>query len=185
MWTILAEKPLLISIMIGIIVAGLLYTWLQTGNKRVGIAALVISLLIPGSYYLAASIVTDRELILDAIHTTAAAVEQNDHNSAVTVIADPAIRQRALGELPRFEFHRISVRNIRTSMVTGSMPPEATVDLDATVTASLSNGSMRNVTVPRRVILTFQKQPDGSWQVTDYTHMPLTGGADNFTPNRL
>lgn len=185
MWTILAEKPLLISIMVGVIVAGLIYVWLQTGNKRIGLAAVIISLLIPAAYYVAESIVTDREKILDAIYSTAAAVEQNDHESAVVVIGDPAVRRRALQELPRYEFHRINVRNIQINPVKGSYPPEATVDLDASVTASMSKGGMRNVTIPRRVILTFQEQPDKSWVVTDYTHKPLTGGADAFTPNRI
>ncbi|QEF99121.1 MraY-like glycosyltransferase [Stieleria maiorica] len=185
MWTILAEKPLLISIMVGGVVAGLLYGWLQTGNKRLGVASLATALLIPVSFYVADSIVTDREKILQAIYATAEAVEQNDHESAVIHIADRATRQRALSELPNYEFHRIGVRNIQINMVTGSLPPEATVDLDASVTASMNRGGVRNIRVPRRVVLTFQQQPDGEWMVTDYTHMPLTGGADGFTPNRI
>lgn len=185
MWSMLAENPLLISIMIGVIVMAMLYGWLQTGNKRVAFAALAIALLIPGAYYLAGSIVTDREKILAAIYATAEAVEQNDHETAVLFIADRATRQRALQELPNYEFHRIGVRNIEITMVAGSYPQEASVDLDASVTASMAKGGLRNVRVPRRVILTFQKQPDESWVVTDYTHLPLTGGTDNFTPNRI
>lgn len=183
MWTILAENPVLISIMIAAVVAGLLYGWMQTGDKRVGIAALIVALLIPAAYLLSESIVTDREKILDAIYTTAAAVEQNDHTTAVMVIGDNATRQRALDELPKYEFHRVGVRNVQIKMVSGSIPPEATVDLDASVRASMVRGGMQNISVPRRVILTFKKQSDGAWVVTDYTHMPLTGGADQFTPN--
>lgn len=185
MWTILAENPLLISIMIGVVVAGLFYGWLQTGNKRLGIATLCTALLIPAAFYAADAIVTDREKILEAIYTTAEAVERNDHESAMVYVADPATRQRALNELPNYEFHRLTVRNIQIKFVTGSYPLEANVDLDASVTASLSSGTMRDVRVPRRVILTFQKQPDDSWLVTDYTHRPLAGGADSFTPNRI
>lgn len=185
MWTIFAENPLMISIMIGIVVIGLLYGWLQTGDKRIAFAALVATLMIPAAYYLADAIETDREKILRAIYTTVRAIEQNDHESAVQVIGDRATRQRALNELPRYEFHRIGVRNIEIRIVQGSFPLEATADLDASVTASLSNGAMKNIRVPRRVILTFQKQPDESWLVTDYTHRPLIGKADNFTPNRI
>lgn len=184
MWTTLAEQPLLISIMLGIIVAGLIYGWLQTGYKRVALAAGLTALLIPAAYLLSESIVTDREKILDAVYSTAEAVEQNDHESAVVAISDNEIRQRALNELPRYEFHRLSVRNIEINMVEGSLPPEATVDVDASARVSMVKGGMKNVPVLRRVILTFQKQPDDSWKVTDYTHVSMTGQADNFTPNR-
>ncbi|MCA9140570.1 MAG: hypothetical protein KDB00_27550, partial [Planctomycetales bacterium] len=142
------------------------------------------SLLIPGTYFISESIVTDREKILDAVYTTAQAVEQNDHQSAVVVIADNVIRQRALDELPKYEFHRISVRNIQIKMVAGSLPPEATVDVDASARVSMVKGGMKNVPALRRVILTFQKQPDESWKVIDYTHVSMTGQADGLTPNR-
>ncbi len=185
MWNILAEQPMMVSIMIGVIVVGLLYAWMQTGDKRIALSALGIALLIPGSYLLAGAVVTDREMILETIHRTATAVEKNDHETAVAVIADDAVRQRALAELPRFEFHKITVRNIKVDFVQGSYPPEASVDIDASVRASLTKGPIRYARVVRRVILTFQQQPDGNWQVTDYTHLTLTGDADNFTPNRI
>jgi len=184
MWTILAEQPLLLSIMIGILTAALGYGWLQTGDRRLAFATLGSLLLIPAVISLAATLETDREKILATIHATAEAVEHNDHQAAVQVIADSATRGKALAELPKYEFQRIRVRNIRIEMVRGSVPPEATVDLDASVTASQTRGTLKNIRVPRRVILTFQKQPDDSWQVTDYTHMPLTGQPDSFTPNR-
>jgi hypothetical protein len=185
MWTILAERPFLISIMVGIFVAGLLYAWLQTGDKRLALAALLVSLLIPGAYFIAESIETDREKILHAIYSTAVAVEQNDHETAVLFIGDRATRQRALTELPKYDFQRVRVRNLRITSVAGSDPEEVSVDLDASVTASMAKGGVKNVRIPRRVILTFQKQPDESWLMTDYTHLPLTGGADGFTPNRI
>lgn len=185
MWTIFAENPLLIAIMIAGVVVALVWGWLQTGDKRVALAAFIVALLIPGSYFLSESIVTDREQILDSIYATAEAVEQNDHTSAVMVVVDNETRQRALAELPKYEFHRVGVRNIQIKFVEGSLPREATVDLDASVRLSQVRGSIQNITVPRRVILTFEQQPDGTWAVTDYTHRPLTGAADQFTPNTV
>ncbi|MCO8125102.1 hypothetical protein NHH03_25425 [Stieleria sp. TO1_6] len=182
MWTILAEKPLMLAVMIGIVVAGLLYGWLQTGEKRIAIAALVVALFIPAVFLVANSVDTDREKILDIIQTTAHAVELNDHEMAVMLIADRQTRQQALAELPQYDFSRVRVRNIKINMVAGSIPEEATVDLDASVVASQTKGGLKDIRVPRRVILTFQKQPDETWGVTDYNHMPLAGGPDGFSP---
>lgn len=183
MWTIFAEQPLLIAIMIAVVVVGLVYAWMQTGDRRVAIAAVVTALLIPGAYFLADRIVTDREKILDAIQQTAAAIEHNDHVGAVEFVLDSTTRQRALAELPRYEFQRARARNIQINMVTGSLPPEATVDLDASVRVSMNGGGVRDYPGVARLILTFQQQPDGSWGVTDYSYRPITGGADNLTPN--
>ena len=185
MWTVLAEQPLLIAIMIGIVAAALAYGWLQTGDRRIAFSTLGAACLIPVPFVIAGSIITDRERILETIYSTATAVEQNDHETAVSVIADPDVRQRALAELPNFEFHRIRVRNVMIKMIEGSLPAEAEVDIDASVLASQTRGSLKNVRVVRRIILTFQQQHDGTWMVTDYTHLSLNGQADNFTPKRL
>ena len=185
MMTIIAEQPLMLAIMSGIIAIGLGYAWLQTGDKRLAAAAFLVALLVPGSFIIASRLVTDREMIREAVFETAKAVEQNDFESAVLVIEDRALRQRALSELPNYDFQRVGVRNVQIRMVKGSYPPEATVDLDASVTATLVRAGMQTVRVPRRVIITFQQQSDGQWIVTDYTHRPLAGGPDAFTPNRL
>lgn len=181
MGTILAESPLMLSIMIGVVTLALAYGWMQTGNRLVGLAAFGTLLLIPAAIYLTHILVTDRERILEAIETTVAAVEANDHESAVQVIVDPATRARALAELPRFEFERVRARNIQVKLVQGSDPPEATVDLDASVTVSLARSGIKQQRVPRRVFLTFQKQGDDQWRVIDYSHQPPIGGPDAYS----
>lgn len=184
MWTILAEKPLLLAIMIGIVAGGLLYTWLQTGNRRLAIAGILAACCVPATFLIAEQIETDREKILAIIDATIEAVEENDHQAAVAAIADPATRAQALAELPRYEFSNVSVRNIQINMVEGSYPPEATADCDASGRVSMTRGSIKNMHFARRVILTFRQEPDGSWVVADYTHRPLAGGPDGFTPQQ-
>ncbi|OYP28965.1 hypothetical protein [Rhodopirellula sp. MGV] len=182
---IFAEQPWLIAGMISIVVGALFFAWTSTGEKTLGIAALITALLLPCSFLIANVIETDRESILRIIDETATAAENNDHETVAAVIADRDTRQRALNELPNYEFQRVRVGNIRIDMIEGSIPQEATVDLDATVRGGLASGAVKDMTIPRRVILTMQKQPDGSWQVTDYTHVSLTGDRDGFTPNRI
>ncbi|TWU04616.1 hypothetical protein [Stieleria varia] len=185
MMTFLAEQPLMLSILLAVTAAMIGYGYLQSGDKRAGIAALVCGLLIPVVWLIAANIQTDREKILTAIDETAAAVQANDAATAVQIISDPAVRTRAEQELPRYDFSRVNVRNVQIQMLEGSFPPTATVDLDASVTASMKSGGLQNVRVPRRVILTFEKQTDGRWLVTDYDHRPLVGGPDAFSPQRI
>ncbi|MEM0927014.1 MAG: hypothetical protein AAGJ83_13315 [Planctomycetota bacterium] len=181
MGTILAESPLMLSVMIGVLTLALAYGWMQTGNRKVGLAALGTLLLIPAAIYLTHILVTDRERILEVIETTVAAVEANDHETVVQVIIDPATRARALAELPRFRFERARARNIQIRLVQGSDPPEATVDLDASVTVSLVRGGISRQPVARRVFLTFQKQSDDQWRVIDYSHQPPIGGPDAYS----
>ncbi|MEO1616171.1 MAG: hypothetical protein AAFV88_10000 [Planctomycetota bacterium] len=181
MYIVFAEKPLLLAVMIATFTCALIYGWMQTGNRKVGLAAIATLLLIPGAFLLADALVTDRERILEAINRTVVAVEANDHATAVEVIGDPATKARALTELPRFKFERARARNIQIKMVPGSDPPEATVDLDASVTASLARGGMTSQRVPRRIFLTFQKQGDDDWKVIDYSHENLIGGPDAYS----
>lgn len=181
MSTILAESPVMLSIMIGVIAVALLYGWMQSGNRNFGIAGLFTLLLIPVAIYVTSILVTDREQILDVIERTAVAVQANDHQTAAEVISDPETKARALAELPKFTFERARARNIQIRMVDGSDPPEATVDLDAAVTASMARGGMKNVPVVRRLILTFQKQSDDQWRVIDYSHQPPIGGPDGYS----
>ena len=88
MKTILAEQPLLLSIMFGGLGAVLLYSWLQTGNKKLAYSGFPLLLLLPVIWIVADTLETDREIIQSLIDATAAAVEENDHQQAVAVIGD-------------------------------------------------------------------------------------------------
>ncbi len=182
MLTVLAEQPIMVTILLVIPAVALFYVWLQNGDRRFLGTAGLLAILAPLAFLTAEWIETDREKIRAIIFATADAVQQNDHDTAVQVIQDDSTRQRALAELPNYEFHRIGVRNVRIRMVEGSSPLEANVDLDASVMASQTRGTLKNIRVPRRIILTFEKQMDDSWKVTDYTHQPLAGGPDAFSP---
>ena len=88
MTTLLAEQPLLLSLLLGVLAAGLVYGWLQTGKRGVGIAGLVVLVLIPIAWFVSNAWVTDRERIRELIFETADAVETNDIDRAVLVIGN-------------------------------------------------------------------------------------------------
>jgi ketosteroid isomerase-like protein len=180
METLLAERPLLTSLMLAAVAFGLIYGWLQTGKKPAAIAGLVVLALIPFTWILAERWETDREQIESTIYQIADAVEANDHEAAVAVIADPQTRTQARIELQRWTFQLADVNKIRSiELISGTFPPEADVDMSVKVDVSEARGG-QSFRVPRRLILKFVKEGD-RWMVTDYQHMPITGGPDPYS----
>lgn len=183
MTTLLAEQPLLLSLMLGILAAGLIYGWLQTGKRVVGIAGLVVLGLIPVTWFVSNAWVTDREQIRDLIYETADAVESNDADRAVRVIGGrhPQLVARAKAELANYEFRQASVNQIRHIRVNSdAIPMHAEVELIAGVDVVSRQGQF-NAKTPRRLTLQFEKQPDGQWVVVEYSQGPVIGDRDAFS----
>lgn len=184
MKTLFAEQPLMLAILLGAIAAAILFGWLQTGQKLTLWAALVVLALIPISWYVSLSWVTDREQIREAVYTTAQAVKQNDFERAVQII-QPRRRElimAAKADLSRFRFSEARVNQLRSiKMVQGAHPPEAEVDLSVKAVVSEQRGRFTDYPVLRRVILRFQKSDEGKWYVYDYNHFPIIGGPDGFS----
>ena len=183
--TLIAERPFLLSLMLGVLAGALIYGWLQTGKKPVAIAGLVALVFIPLVWWISDSIVTDREAIIALIHETADAVEANDHERALKIIGDPTARQQAGMELPRYEFMQADVGSIREIVILDERsPPQAEVDMTVKVHVSEKRGAIKNVRVPRRLNLVFEKQGTGDtarWVIVAYQHMPVIGKPDAYT----
>jgi hypothetical protein len=179
--TLLAEQPLVVSLMLGTLAVGLIYGWLQTGKKAAAVAGLIAVLLIPAAWVIASKWVTDREQIETLIYEIADAVERNDHVEAVRVISDPKTKAQARQELNQWTFSLAAVNRIRSiNIIDGSYPLEADVDMSVKVRVSHVKGSIRDQPVPRRLILTLEKSEDG-WLVTQYRHLPIAGGPDRYS----
>ena len=181
MKSLLAEQPLLVSILLGLFAVTLVYGWLQTGKKAAAILGLLTLLLIPLAWVVASYWVTDREAITEVIDQTADAVERNDHAAVLEVIGDSQTRQQAEVELPNYIFNFARVNKIRSiHLIEGTFPPEADVDMSVKVSVSDKRGRLGNLEGPRRLILRFQKIDD-RWLVMDYRHLPIVGGPDGFS----
>lgn len=181
MTALLAEQPLIASLILGTLAVGLIYGWLQTGKKGAAVAGLVAALLIPVAWVIASKWETDRERLKSLIYEIADAVERNDHERAVSVIGDAKTQAQARQELSHWTFHLARVNSIRSiDIIEGTFPLEADVVMSAKVDVSQANGGMRNIRVPRLLILKFEKT-DQDWVVTDYRHQPITGGPDRYS----
>ena len=181
MQTLLAEQPLILSLLLGILAAGLVYGWLQTGKLEVGAAGLVCAALIPAVWVIADYWVTDREQIEDLIYDTAEAVKNNDHERALQLIADPTTKAQAKAELGSYVFDEARVTKIREiEMIDGTFPPEADIDLNVKIVVSQRSGAMQDVPVLRRLMLRLQKTGE-SWSIVEYSHSPVVGGPDRYS----
>ena len=185
MYTILAEQPLLLSLMVGVISGGLLFGWLQTGERRLAIGGLLCFLLVPVIWALASHWETDREQIISIIHRTAAAVQANDHDTAVAVIGDPDTQSQARLELPRYDFTRVTISGIEIEVLDSYSPKQADVDMIATAIVSDARGRFRDVRALRRIIVTLEQTSDDEWIIVDYNHTPINGQADAFSPKQI
>ena len=182
MFRMIAEEPLIVSLMLGAMGFGLLYGWLRTGNKPVAIAGLVFVALIPLAWLVANQVETDREQIEHLIYTLADAVERNDHDSAVTVIADPELESRARLELQNWEFELAKVTQInKIRVIEDTYPPQADIEMMVKVKVSgRRSSSIQNAQIPRKLLLTMEKDGD-DWLITEYQHLPILGGPDKFS----
>ena len=182
MTTLLAEEPLIVSLMLGAMGFGLLFAWLRNGAKPAAIAGLICLAIIPLAWVIAGRWETDREQIESLIYELANAVEQNDHESAVRALASPAMESLARAELQNWTFSVAKVTQIQKIRVfNDTYPPEADIKLVVKVRVSgKKDRVIQNVQIPRRLDLRMEKSGD-QWLVTDYQHMPIVGGPDQFS----
>lgn len=191
MTQLLAESPVVVAIMLGVIAAAMIYGWLQSGKKPILIGGLIAAILIPLAFVIADYWVTDREQIEQLIYDVADAVEANDHDRALAVIGDKETRGQAAAELPQWEFSQADVGSIRSiRIIENNDPIQADVDMIVKVEVSSKRGGIRNVRVPRRLMLTFEKRGrdsdvHGGWVVTRYAHFPPVGKVDGFSSDPI
>ncbi len=188
MYELLAEKPLVLSLMIAAVVAVLVTLWLKDGRRLSLAAAVACGLLIPAAWWLADRLVTERERIEEIIDDVAAAIQANDHDAAVRFLASDDLKARAENELSRYRFDTARVNRLRRiDLFDDSFPPEAEVELTVTVEVSERSGPVKNVRVPRKLILRFLKvgkhpgHGGKDWRVSDYAHYPVVGRVDNYS----
>ena len=182
MFRLLAEEPLIVSLMLGTMGFGLLYGWLQSGNKKLALSGLVFVALIPLAWFIASQMETDREQIERLIHTLADAVERNDHETAVAVIADPGLEERARSELQNWTFDLAKVTQInKIRVMEDTFPPQADIEMMVKVKVSgKGSNAIQKAQIPRKLLLTMEKEGD-DWLIVEYQHMPIIGGPDKYS----
>jgi len=182
MTVLFAEEPLIVSLMLGAMGLGLLFAWLNSGTKPAAIAGLVFLALIPVAWFIAGRWITDREQIEILMYEVADAVEQNDHDTALQVLASPTLASQARQELQNWTFSLAKVTQIqKIRVIHDTYPLEADVEMVVKVRVSgQKERAIQNVQVPRKLELRMEKNGD-DWLITDYQHLPIVGGPDQFS----
>jgi hypothetical protein len=179
----LAEQPILVSVLLALVGLTLAYIWARGAPRAVGVGGLVAFGLIPIAWLVASLIETDQEAIRATIRRLATHVQANEIEAACEAI-DPSLEglvERAENELARYEFTRARVgRFNRLRVLDDRQPPEAVVDLIASVKVTARGTSLEDISVSRRLFLLLRKTP-GGWKVIDYEHRPAVGGPDGFS----
>lgn len=187
MMNVIAERPIMLALMLLVLAGVFAFVWMQTGQRSLLIVAGVVVGLIPVGLYVEHVWVTDRESLEQTIMDIAAALEANDHETVFKHI-DPGANQAVLSakaELPRFKFQQVFVNRgsfRRFEVKNDREPIEAIADFNINVIVSLRSGQHADVRVPRRLIVKFRKSSD-VWRAVEYTHLPIIGDADAYSPN--
>ncbi|MEM9644351.1 MAG: hypothetical protein AAF989_05115 [Planctomycetota bacterium] len=187
MYSLLAEKPLTVSLMLGAIAAALFIGWLQSGGRGLILSTLGVVALIPGAWFLADALTTDRERIEEVVHELAASLEANDHAAVVDRLTDPLLKTRAENELENFQFTLARVNSMRRiDVLEGNSPLLANVELTAKVDVRPRSAGTQNFRFVRLLKLKMEKTgvtADGKdeWSIADYAHFPITGKPDGYS----
>ena len=182
MFRLLAEEPLIVSLMLGAMGFGLLYGWLRSGNKKIALTGLVFVALIPLAWFIANRVETDREHIQRLLHALADAVQRNDHDTAVAAIANPELEERARRELQNWTFDLAKDTQInKIRVIEDTFPPQADIEMMVKVKVSgRGSNAIQNAQIPRKLLLTMEKEGD-DWLITEYQHLPILGGPDKYS----
>ncbi len=176
--TWLMEQPTLIVIIGALTVAILGGGWLKTGHRALVIALVAAAVLFGVLLFVERTVKTEREQLRETLGRIAADVQSNDVDAVVRHIHpdSPDIRSRAKAEMPNYDFEKISITRVRTIDVSYQDDPlTATVEFNV-VAKGNSKGFYGEFNVPRYVILSFSKDSDGRWRITDYEHFPPQEG---------
>jgi hypothetical protein len=73
--------------------------------------------------------------------------------------------------LPQYRFRRVEIkRNLGIAVFPQEHPPRATAEFNVVVELDVPQLQIQDRRIPRYVEVTFRRDQDGQWRVTDYRH---------------
>jgi hypothetical protein len=169
------ENPVTPGIL-GLLAVGIAaFVWTQTGHKAALYTILALAALTLVAVIINLQVVTDRERIRQIMNEVAAALRNNDSDTALSYIHPNAAGplQRAKREFSRIKFEEARITGVKEIAVNPlTKPPTAIAEIYARVKATV--GSYKGSTV--RFVRVYFMQRDGRWLVQDYQHYEPTAG---------
>lgn len=168
------QQPMVIIAIGLVVVAFLLYAWMQTSRRWLIYAAAGTALGVTGVVLAEQAIETDDEAIRRRVRQIAAAVEENDHTAVLGFIARDAedCRKAAQFELPTYVFQDCTVASMKEITVDQDRTPKIAkaVILVWVYTTAPNFGFFEPIRGDRIIELKLREEGPKNWLITDYDH---------------
>lgn len=160
--------PMVTGVILVIILLGLAFS---ARERAMVYLALVVGALTAGTMICERMVVTDQEEVMQCVYDLADAVQANDRAGVLAFVSktQPETINKVNHEMPSYDFDscRIVGRNYFVPGADGRETAEICFVVSYKVRV---DGSPQTQWGHRKIILHFEKQPDGKWRVIDYSH---------------
>lgn len=172
----LLEDPTLILVVGAILELFLLITLWQTGRGAVLWAMAAVALVVAVGCAIEWLVVTDREGVESALYSTASALERNDVQGVLDLVADDAgpMREQLALLLPSLTIERAKIRDLEIDVQAKTDPKTARARLRGIIHLRDAPGQMPYETYMRRFAVRLREE-GGRWVLTDYEELPNDG----------
>jgi hypothetical protein len=171
MW--LFESPLIIVGLGVALIIALGAVWTATGRQEILYALAAAIVLLFAGLITERLVVTDREQIRATLQEIARDVKSNNHAKVIAHIhsSNPALKQKAQAELPKYTFTDFRITKIHTIDVDRTIqPPSVVVEFNVVGGGTFREHGIEMDHVARWVKLHFLLEKDGRWTVANYEH---------------
>jgi hypothetical protein len=164
------EQPILILLFGSLLVAAAAAVFIQSRHRLAAWGLLAALLMVVGAIVTERLVVTPGEQVKAALRAIAGRLEANDADGVLDWIAPQSepLRQEVRNLLRQVKVRSVSIKQNLT-VTAGSQRPVTTAEarFNAVATLDSPGGSGAPITVPRFVVVRFQREA-GQWKVRDY-----------------
>jgi len=166
MW--LMESPLIIGVLGTALTVMVASGWTTTGNRYVGLGAVLLALLTVGMVVLERYVETDREIVSNLVHQLADKAEQGDVAGLLEHVhpRGTQVRERIERDMSTWEFTKVEIkRNLRVTPELNHQPPRVVATFNVLIGADLGPNALRDEGIVYCEVIFYR---DGEqWKVRD------------------
>ncbi len=177
--TWLLEEPLQILFVGTLVVAVAAVAWVQTSHPRALLGLIAAVALLALGLLVERLVVTSAEEVEATLQAAARALESNEPEQVIALVADSSsrLRNEIRSALATVRVEKISIKsNLRVTVAPGRPPAAAEAFFNAVATLKPRGVDSGMTIVPRRVVVRFRRQQQ-QWKIVDYETFDPRGEA--------
>lgn len=169
----LFEDPTLILLAGGLVQALLIVALVRTGRGAIMWAIAGVAVLMGILLVIEYVVVTEREEVIDTLHAAAAALESNDLDAVIALIAPEAadLRREAESRLPGIVIRSVKLRRLDVAIRSSGDRATAEASMLLRVEGRDRQGQAPYENFLRPVTITLRREAD-RWLITGYREVP-------------